>query len=156
MNRDYLPDHVKGYFVKKICIVGSESTGKSTLTRLLAEKFTTVYVEEMARYIVSKTNEVIFEDLQAIANLHAQAITEKTMIANKLLFVDTDVNITQSYANYLFHKELKVDDRVQEANKFDLYLFLEPDCTFVQDGTRLEQDEREKLSESHKQQLRKA
>jgi HTH-type transcriptional repressor of NAD biosynthesis genes len=154
--REFIPEHVRGYFVKKICIVGSESTGKSTLTRLLAEHFNTVYVEEMARYLVSKTQEVLFQDLQDIAVLHAQTINKRTKIANKLLFVDTDVNITKSYANYLFNKELKVDDRIHEANQFDLYLFLESDCTFVQDGTRLEQEQRAKLSESHKQQLRKA
>jgi HTH-type transcriptional repressor of NAD biosynthesis genes len=110
----------------------------------------------MARYLVSKTQEVLFEDLQDIAVLHAQAINKRTKIANKLLFVDTDINITKSYANYLFRQELTVDDRIEQANKFDLYLFLESDCSFVQDGTRLEQNERNKLSESHKQQLRKA
>ncbi len=110
----------------------------------------------MARYLVSKTQEVLFQDLQNIAVLHAQTINQRTKIANKLLFVDTDVNITKSYANYLFNKELEVDKRIQEANSFDLYLFLEPDCAFVQDGTRLEQEERSKLSESHKTQLQKA
>lgn len=155
-HRDHIPDHVKWYFVKKICIVGSESTGKSTLTRLLAEHFKTVYVEEMARHIVSKTSEVIFQNLQDIATLHAKTIIDKTKIANKLLFIDTDVNITKSYAQYLFHKELEVDDRVEKANACDLHLFLEPDCTFVQDGTRLDEDERGKLSENHKKQLQKA
>lgn len=154
--RDFLPDHVKGYFVKKICIVGSESTGKSTLTRLLAEYFDTTYVEEMARYIVSKTKEVVFQDLEAIAALHAQTITERTKIANKLLFVDTDLNITKSYAQYLFHQELHAEDWIEQANTFDLHLFLEPDCEYVQDGTRLDQDERLLLSENHKRQLLKA
>lgn len=155
-NREYLPDHVKGYFVKKICIVGSESTGKSTLTRLLAEHFSTIYVEEMARYIVSTTKEVIFEDLQAITKLHAQTIVDRTKIANKLLFVDTDVNITKSYAHYLFGKELPTEQWIEQANTFDLYIFLEPTCAYIQDGTRLEQNERTQLSNSHKAQLRKA
>jgi HTH-type transcriptional regulator, transcriptional repressor of NAD biosynthesis genes len=126
------------------------------MTRLLAEYFDTVYVEEMARYIISRTQEVLFEDLQDIAVLHAETINRKQAIANKLLFVDTDINITQSYAHYLFDKELEVQDRIKKANRCDLYLFLEPDCEYVQDGTRLPQAERDGLSQSHKQQLLQA
>jgi HTH-type transcriptional regulator, transcriptional repressor of NAD biosynthesis genes len=152
----FIPDHVKWYFVKKVCIVGSESTGKSVLTRLLAEHFDTMYVEEMARYLVSKTQEVVFEDLEKIAVLHAKTILERTRIANKLLFVDTDVHITKSYSSYLFNKELPVADWIEKANTFDLYLFLESDCLYVQDGTRLDQEERTTLSYYHKHQLRQA
>ena len=154
--RDFIPAHVKWYFVKKICIVWTESTGKSTLTRLLAEYFNTTYVEEMARYLVSKTQEVVFHDLQDIARLHAKSIIQRTKIANKLLFVDTDLNITRSYAKYLFNKDLSVETWVEEANQFDFYLFLEPNCSYVQDGTRLEETERNYLSDNHKKQLQKA
>lgn len=110
----------------------------------------------MARYLVSKTQEVLFKDLQDIADLHAKTIIDRTKIANKLLFVDTDVNITKSYAHYLFDKELSVEDWIEKANTFDLYLFLASDCAYVQDGTRLEKNERNALSESHKKQLHKA
>lgn len=122
----------------------------------MAEHFNTTYVEEMARYLVSKTQEVVFEDLEKIAELHAKTILERTRIANKLLFVDTDVHITKSYSKYLFNKKLPVAPWIQEVNIFDLYLFLESDCPYVQDGTRLAQEQRNKLSEHHKDQLKQA
>ena len=78
-------------------------------------------------------------------------MTEKT---DRLLFIDTDINITKSYSKYLFNKPLNVADWIEVANKADLYLFLEPDCEFVQDGTRLPDEERKKLSLFHKEQLK--
>src|SRR6185436_7323172 len=38
---DFIPDIVKPFFVKKICIYGPESTGKTTLAIRLAQKFDT-------------------------------------------------------------------------------------------------------------------
>jgi HTH-type transcriptional repressor of NAD biosynthesis genes len=139
--------------VKKVCLVGSESTGKSTLTQDLAHYFKANYVPESAREIIGHTNECTWEHLMQIAELQAKAIMEKQRVANKLLFCDTDLNITKSYARFLFGQELKVEQWVEDANYFDLYLFLETDCPFVQDGTRLSEEERARLSHSHKQQL---
>jgi HTH-type transcriptional repressor of NAD biosynthesis genes len=137
------------YFVKKIVLIGTESTGKSTITHRLASYFQTAMVPEMARDIIEKTDECTYEDLYRIATLHASAIIDRLPLANKLLFVDTDIKITQSYSLFLFGKELVVDEWIEEANRFDLYLFLQPDCDFVQDGTRLPADDRLRLSSHH-------
>jgi len=147
---EYIPENIRYWFVKKICIVGSESTGKSTLAELLAKRYNTFFVPEMARDIIEKTEECTFEDLLKIALLHGETIKKYLPTANKLLFIDTDITITQSYSEFLFHKELFVEDWLKEINKCDLYLFLETDCEFVQDGTRLSQEERNKLSLHHK------
>ncbi len=121
---DYLAPSAKPYFVKKICIYGTESTGKSTITEKLASHFQTVFVPEMAREIIEETEECSEDHLVQIAELQAKTINEKIKIANKLLFVDTDLNITSSYSKYLFKKELKVDSWVEQANNFDIYLFV--------------------------------
>ena len=42
-NWDYIPSCVRPYFVKKICIMGPESTGKSVLAARLAKHYGTVY-----------------------------------------------------------------------------------------------------------------
>jgi len=147
---EYIPSFVRSFFVKKICVVGTESTGKSTLTRRLAEHYKTIYVPEMAREIIEETESCSYNDLFKIAELHAKTIAERILVANKLLIIDTDLNITKSYSQFLFNKELNVDPRIEELNQFDLYLFLEPDCEYVQDGTRLSVEGRNKLSEHHK------
>lgn len=151
---DYLPEQVRPYFVKKIAITGSESTGKSELTRRLAAYFETAFVPEMARAIIEHTEFCTRDHLKQIAVLHARAILNKTKEANKLLFADTELHTTKSYSRFLFNEELTVEDWIENANHFDLYLFLETDCPFVQDGTRLANEERIKLSQSHKQQLK--
>ncbi len=63
----------------------------------------------------------------------------------------SDINITRSYSRYLFNKELEVAPWILAANKCDLYIFLTTDCEYVQDGTRLGNDERYLLAEHHEQ-----
>ncbi|MEO7983003.1 MAG: AAA family ATPase, partial [Bacteroidota bacterium] len=150
---DFIAGAAKPFFVKKIAVLGSESTGKSTMAEKLAAHFDTVFVPEMARSIIEKTNECTFKHLEEIALLHAKKIGSMTGSANKLLFLDTDINITKSYSAFLFRQQLIADTWIEEVNKSDLYLFLEPDCPFIQDGTRLNEDERNKLSLFHKEQL---
>ncbi len=154
--RNYLAAAVRPYYCKKIIICWSESTGKSTLTIKLAQYFDTTYVPEMARWIIPETNKIVYKDLEHIATLHATAIQEKVQHADKILFVDTDLNITKSYTRYLLGKELQVEERIEQANHGDLYLYLENDCKYVQDGWRLPEDERNKLNSFHKVQLQKA
>ena len=44
---------------------------------------------------------------------------------------------------------------IEEANKCDLCLFLEPDAKYIQDGTRFPKEKRDYLSLSHKSILEK-
>ena len=69
---DFIPGNVRSYFVKRICILGTESSGKSILTEKLARYFNTAYVPEMARDIVEQTEDCTFNDLLQVASLHAK------------------------------------------------------------------------------------
>ncbi|AKH33202.1 Trifunctional NAD biosynthesis/regulator protein NadR [candidate division SR1 bacterium Aalborg_AAW-1] len=152
--RNYLNQYAKSYFTKKIIIVGSESTGKSTMTQLLANYYDTTYVPEMARLIISHTNTVTYNDLYHIAHLHYKEIKKREKTANKFLFIDSDISITESYSQFLFKKKLIVGENIRKTNIGDLYLFLNTDCPYTQDGTRIEENRRKNLEESHKRQLR--
>ena len=154
LNWNFIADVAKPYFLKKVVLLGTESTGKSTLTKLLATYFKTNYVPEMAREILEKTEDCQPKHLIKIAELHAKEILARTKNAVRLLFIDTDINITKSYSKYLFNEKLNTAAWVEEANKADLYIFLEPDSEFVQDGTRLPVLERNKLNLFHKDQLK--
>jgi HTH-type transcriptional regulator, transcriptional repressor of NAD biosynthesis genes len=151
-----IADAAKPLFVKKVAIVGTESTGKTILTERLAAHFNTSYVPEMARQIIEETETCTLDHLYQVASLHAKTILEKLTDANKILFSDTDILITSSYAEFLFGHTLQVEPWITEANRFDLYLFLEPDCEYIQDGTRLSREKREELSRHHKQFFSKA
>lgn len=146
---DYISNAAKPYFVKKICICGTESTGKTTLTEILAKHFNTNYVPEWGRMIVSKSEETTMDDLLRIGTTHATDIIEKVKNSNKILFSDTDLNTTKMYSKYFFDTIPEYDDWVEEANKFDLYIFLENDAPYIQDGTRLPKEERDELRNYH-------
>ena len=54
--------------LKKIVVIGPESTGKSTLCRQLAEHFETVWCPEYAReYLLTNGKDYSYTDLLAIA-----------------------------------------------------------------------------------------
>ncbi|MEZ4773369.1 MAG: AAA family ATPase [Bacteroidia bacterium] len=150
---DYLSKPAQPFFVKKICICGSESTGKTTITERLAQHYQTVFVPEAGREIIPRTEICTPELLQETAFRHAQMIEEKQKLANRLLFSDTDVNTTRSYSRYLFGTDLSTTDYIEEANRFDLWLYLGPDAPFVQDGTRLDRERRNELDLFHQNTL---
>jgi HTH-type transcriptional repressor of NAD biosynthesis genes len=52
---------------------------------------------------------------------------------------------TKIYSHFLFDKIPIFDSWIEDANKFDLFLFLDNDAPYIQDGTRLKESERNKL-----------
>ncbi len=150
-----IPEPVKPYYYKKICLLGTESTGKTTLVQKLAAYFNGDYVLEVGREVVPDSNECTFNDLEVIAKEHAIAIQNKASLQNRILFVDTDIHITKSYADYLFNSELEAEPWIIQANHCDLYLYLDKDAPYIQDGTRFSEDDRNTLDSYHKNTLKK-
>jgi HTH-type transcriptional repressor of NAD biosynthesis genes len=146
---DYIPKIVQPHFVRKICICGTESTGKTTLTELLARHYKTIHVPEWGRTIVKKSEETTIDDIKNIGKTHATDIVGKTYCSNKILFSDTDLNTTKMYSMYFFGEIPKFEDWVEEANTFDLHIFLENDAPYIQDGTRLSKEQRDELRNYH-------
>lgn len=142
---EYLPQPVKPYFVKKVCICGTESTGKSTLTQRLATYFQTTFVREMAREIPKKSEDYTLADLQELAKLHANEINRQIPLANKILICDTGLDTTKIYSTYFFDTIPVFEKWVEDANQFDLFLFLTNDVNYIDDGTRLPSTKRDQL-----------
>lgn len=142
---EYLARPARPYFVKKVAVVGTESTGKSTLAMRLAAHYRTVFVPEAARDLVPDSNQIDMSVLNAITTSHAKAIAEAVPQANRLLFSDTELRSTAVYAKYFFDESLDLTPEILAANRFDLYLLLENDVPFVQDGSRLTEQLRNDL-----------
>jgi len=132
---DYIPEAVRPYFVKKVCVYGPESTGKTTLTAQLARHFATVWVPEMARDILGDRH-CVYEDMEKIARRQSNEIDKKIKIADKLLFCDTDHITTRIYSEYYFGKVPRLVDEMIGRIKYDLYLFLDIDVPWVADSQR--------------------
>ena len=71
---EYIPVICRPYFVKKVLLIGSESTGKSTLAQNLALTYNTNYLEEIGREVCDRAggdeNLMIEEDFQEILLRH--------------------------------------------------------------------------------------
>lgn len=160
---DWLPEIVRPYYVKKVLIMGGESTGKSTLTINLAHRFNTNYIDEAGRDISERSGTdmlMLPEDFTEILLQHKLNEIKAIEHSNKVLFIDTDALVTQFYMGFLEDPDIErnkaLSDAIDALNEYDLILFLEPDVDFVQDGDRSEviRNDREKYSEEIKELLR--
>lgn len=153
-NWKFLPNSVKPYFISKIVILGTESTGKTTLTHKLAKHFNCSFVLEAGRDIIANSNSFTFEDLLQVANEHARRINNAILEDNPLLIIDTDIHTTKSYSRFTFEKELELGLDIYNSNRANLYLYLNNDVIHVQDGTRLSEARRNDLDLSHRRALK--
>lgn len=148
---DFIPASVKPQYCSKVVILGTESTGKTTLTQQLAQALDGAFVLEAGRDLIPDSNEFTEADLQEVAWEHTRRIRLAQDAGKALLLIDTDIHITRSYARFALNLELAVPDEVVDANRAQLYLYLNNDVPFVQDGTRLTETERNLLDASHRQ-----
>jgi len=65
------------------------------------------------------------------------------------LFIDTELITTKSYAKFFFNEVPKYEPWVEAANKIDYYIYLEANAPYINDGTRLSKEKRDKLDKEH-------
>lgn len=123
--------------LKKIVIIGPESTGKSTLTRGLAEKFGEPWVEEYAReYLEDLGRTYYYEDLLKIAQGQIALEELKAKAANKLLFCDTDLHVIQVWSDHKFKKTHPWILQQLKERSYDLYFLTAIDIPWQEDPLR--------------------
>jgi len=143
--------------LKKIVIIGPESTGKSTLCELLAKHYHTLWCPEYAReYLLTNGKEYRYDDLLTIAqgqlaledNYELKAKEQK----QNALFIDTDMYVMKVWCEYVFGKchQFVLDEIVNR--EYDLYLFCNIDLPWVADELREYPDEgpRRELYQTYK------
>jgi NadR type nicotinamide-nucleotide adenylyltransferase len=140
-NWDYLEAPVRGWYAKRICVLGAESTGTTTLAKALADQLGTVWVEEYGReYSVRKLakNDVVWRTDEFVHIAEEQTRLEDTAAreANRVLVCDTN-----AFATTLWHRRYvgTSSPQVEEIagkGRCDLYLLTGDEIPFVQDGLR--------------------
>jgi NadR type nicotinamide-nucleotide adenylyltransferase len=151
--------------MKKIVVIGPESTGKSTLCEKLANHFHANWCPEYAReYLLVHGTNYTYDTLLDIAKgqiaLEEKAIHEIESIppptavassfpppAARLLFIDTDMYVMDVWCKFVFGKTHSwILNRIIER-KYDLYLLCNVDMPWVKDELREYPDlaRREKL-----------
>jgi len=131
----YLPEPVRPFYARTICLHGPESTGKSTLAPLLAAHFETIFVPEYGRtYCELHGLDLTMAHLVAIAETHAAVTRAALRRCNRRLILDTDPLMTAAWADMLFDRRDPWFDAFTDTA--DLYLLLDTDLPWVDDGTR--------------------
>jgi HTH-type transcriptional regulator, transcriptional repressor of NAD biosynthesis genes len=137
----YVPEVVRPYFVKKVIISGTESCGKSTLTRYLAKLYNTTYVEEYGRLVCEEFGgcDGILDDevFNRIAYGHKMLEYEAIKRANRVTFIDTEAIVTQYYSGLYLGKSNSLVEAHAGAQNYDLWIYLEPDVRWIDDGLRI-------------------
>ena len=124
--------------LKKIVIIGPESTGKSTITESLARHFDTAFVPEFARtYLESLNRPYAYPDLLEIAKGQVALEEEQGRhTRNNLLFCDTDLYVLKVWSE---HKYGKCHPWILEQiarQHYDLYLLTDIDMPWTPDPQR--------------------
>jgi len=149
---EYIPEVVRPFFVKKICFYGPESTGKSTIAKRMAELYQTEFVPEVARELIT-SNDFTVKDILRIGHAQTKRVIDKTKIANKILFCDTDIITTQIYSEYYLNTIPPELYELEEVVKYDQYFLFDIDVEWVQDGLRDLGDRRREMYEVFKDKL---
>jgi NadR type nicotinamide-nucleotide adenylyltransferase len=131
--------------VKRVCVVGAESTGTTTLAQRLAAYYRTVWVPEYGReYSERLAAEGIdvwhygwhTEEFVHIARVQQQREDAMARKSNRVLICDTDALATAIWhERYLGTGSAEVE-ALAYARHYDLYLVTGCEIPFVQDGIR--------------------
>ncbi len=123
--------------LKRIAIIGPESTGKSTLAKDLAEALHTTFVPEYARKFIDELKRPYqYEDLLIIAKGQTRVEDELSRKASAVLIVDTTLTIIRVWSE---HKYGKCDPWIiaeEQRRKYDLTLVCDIDLPWEDDPQR--------------------
>ncbi|MEI9917191.1 MAG: AAA family ATPase [Bacteroidota bacterium] len=143
---DFIPKEVQPYFIKRVCFYGPESTGKSTVAIRMAKHYNTISVPEVAREMLI-TNDFTIDDIIRIGKAQTERVLEYTKLANKLLFCDTDVIVTQIYSRHYLGVVPDILFELEKQVAYEKYFFFDIDVPWVEDGLRDLGHQRERMRE---------
>ncbi len=135
--------------LKKIVIIGPESTGKSSLCEELAQHYETSWCPEFAReFLLTNGKNYDYDDLLTIAKGQLALEDEYTTRLEKNstpmlekgqhlpLFIDTDMYVMKVWCEFVFNKCHSFIKEEIANRKYDLYLLCDVDLPWVADDLR--------------------
>ncbi|MFL5727996.1 MAG: AAA family ATPase [Cytophagaceae bacterium] len=124
--------------MRKIVVIGPESTGKSTLCAQLAEHFQTIWCPEFAReYLRETQGKYTYADLLNIA--HGQLELEDALLTqarNGFYFIDTDMYVMKVWCEVGFEDCHTWILKQIARRQYDLYFLCSVDLPWVRDELR--------------------
>lgn len=132
--------------LKKIAVLGPESTGKSTLSKKLARHYNTEWVPEFARQYIDQLGRPYEEkDLVDIAQGQLEQEDIHAKNASRLLICDTTLLVIKIWSEFKFGRCDPWILQQMEQRKYDLYLLTYIDLPWEDDPQREHPTRREEL-----------
>jgi len=133
--------------LRRICLLGAECTGKTTLARALALHFSGRYVPETLRQFCethgrtpTQAEQSTLIDLQLAQEdhaEHAEPVEQRgSQLGHDLLFCDTAPLLTAVYSQHYFDDHSLTERARSLHPRYSLTLLLEPDLPWVADGVQ--------------------
>jgi len=125
--------------LKKIVIIGPESTGKSTLCEQLAQHYDSIWCPEFAReYLLTNGIKYSYDDLLTIAKGQLALEDEYASLIHhtKPLFIDTEMYVMKVWCEFAFEKCHRFILEQIIERKYDLYLLCNTDLPWTEDKLR--------------------
>ena len=118
-------------------ITGAESTGKSDLTKRLANYFNVPYIPEFARsYIEKLSRPYTYDDVEKIGLTQIKQIKEYNNSPYPFIFVDTWLIITKVWFEYVFRESPLWLENELKNTQISLYLVCDIDLPWIPDNVR--------------------
>lgn len=143
----------------KIVLFGPESSGKTTLSKELANHYNSLWVKEYARdYLQDKWNNESkvceLEDLIPIAVGQMKLENELTKVSENILICDTDLLETKVYSETYYDGFCDQNlEKYAIENTYDLYILTDIDIPWEKDDLRDKPNQREESFEIFKNEL---
>lgn len=164
-NWHWMPAPMQSKLQKRVCIIGPESTGKSTLADQLSRHWSIDVVSEYGRDHVAdiSTDALVAKDFLDIALKHRELEDSLFLPKNKyaqlcpVVLVDTNAYITMVfYIMYQVRNQFEHNEEIYETlyamaldrSRYDLYLVTNTDIPWVNDGQREFGEFRDKIFQS--------
>ncbi len=133
--------------MKKVAVIGTESSGKTTLCKQITEVLHAIYIPEYAREYIGALNRAY--TLNDIIHID-QFQWEKLEITIKeggyqLALSDTESIINKVWSEDVFSEVPEIIEQHIKSSPFDLYMLLKPDLPWQPDPLRTNQHRREYL-----------
>lgn len=123
--------------IKRIAVLGPESTGKSILTEQLAYHYQTTWIPEYARTYLAEINRPYTpQDIIEIYTKQFALESSEIKNANNYLFTDTEFIIGMVWSEHVFKTTPEYFTKMIAQFPYDLYLLTYPDLPWVYDPLR--------------------
>ncbi|MCM3702361.1 AAA family ATPase [Paenibacillus macerans] len=133
--REFISDVVYRDLITKVVFVGAMSTGKSTITEALAQRYGTTFASEYGRDYWTEhqvDRRIGLEAFDEIATGHIEREEQALLRANRYLFVDTNAITTYMFALDYHGRapELLTRIALENAQRYDLFFLCDDDIPY--------------------------